>query len=89
MKFTDTSEAGLETTIVKSLIEEAGYEAGNPQDYDRAHAVDLAKLTAFLQDTQPEVAERLSLEVDSPRRTQFLHRLSREIAKRGIIDGRL
>ncbi len=24
MKFTDTSEAGLETTIVKSLIEEAG-----------------------------------------------------------------
>ena len=86
LKFTDTSEAGLETTIVKSLIEEAGYEAGNPQDYDRAHAVDLAKLTAFLQDTQPEVAERLSLEVDSPRRTQFLHRLQGEIARRGIID---
>ena len=86
MKFTDTSEAGLETTIVKSLIEEAGYQAGNPQDYDRAHAVDLAKLTAFLQDTQPEVAERLSLEVDSPKRTQFLHRLQGEIAKRGIID---
>ncbi len=62
------------------------YQAGNPQEYDRAHAVDLAKLTAFLQDTQPEVAERLSLEVDSPKRTQFLHRLQGEIAKRGIID---
>jgi type I restriction enzyme R subunit len=86
MKFTDTSEAGLETTIVKSLIEEAGYQAGNPQDYDRAHAVDLAKMTAFIQETQPEVAERLSLEVDSPKRTQFLHRLQGEIAKRGIID---
>jgi type I restriction enzyme R subunit len=86
MKFTDTSEAGLETAIVKSLIEEAGYQAGNPQEYDRAHAVDLAKLTAFIQDTQPEVAERLSLEVDTPRRTQFLHRLQGEIAKRGIID---
>jgi len=86
MKFTDTSEAGLETTIVKSLIEEAGYQAGNPQDYDRAHAVDLAKLTAFIEETQPEVAERLSLEVDSPKRTQFLHRLQGEIAKRGIID---
>ncbi len=86
MKFTDTSEAGLETTIVKSLIEEAGYQAGNPQDYDRAHAVDLAKLTAFIQETQPEAAERLSLEVDSPKRTQFLHRLQGEIAKRGIID---
>ncbi|MBN2642091.1 MAG: type I restriction endonuclease subunit R [Victivallales bacterium] len=86
MKFTDISEAGLEATIVKSLIEEAGYQAGNPLDYDRAHAVDLAKLTEFLQDTQSEVAERLSLEVDSPKRTQFLHRLQGEIAKRGIID---
>ena len=86
MKFTDTSEAGFETTIVKSLIEEAGFKAGNPQNYDRAHAVDLAKLAAFLQATQPEVAECLSLEVDSPKRTQFLHRLRGEIAKRGIID---
>ncbi len=86
MKLTDTSETGLEATIVKSLIEEAGYQAGNPQEYDRAHAVDLAKLTAFIQETQPEVAERLSLEVDTPRRTQFLHRLQGEIAKRGIID---
>ncbi len=86
MKFTDTSEAGLEATIVKSLIEDTGYQAGNPQDYDRSHAVDLVKLKTFLQDTQPEVAERLSLEVDSPKKTQFLHRLQGEIAKRGIID---
>lgn len=86
MKTTDTSEAGLETTIVKSLIEEAGYQAGNSQDYDRAHAVDLAKLTAFIQSTQPAVAERLRLDVESPQRTQFLHRLQGEIARRGIID---
>lgn len=86
MKSTDTSEAGLETTIIKSLTEEAGYEKGKTQDYDRAYALDLTKLTAFLQETQPEVAERLSLEVDSPRRTKFLYRLQGEIAKRGIID---
>lgn len=86
MKYTDTSEAGFETTIVKSLIEEAGYQAGNSQDYDRSHAVDLAKLTSFIQTTQPEIAERLNLEADSPTRTQFLHRLQGEIAKRGIID---
>ena len=35
MKFTDTSEAGLEATIVQSLIEDAGYQMGKPQDYDR------------------------------------------------------
>ncbi len=86
MKTTDTSEAGLETTIVKSLIEEAGYQAGNSQDYDRAHAVDLVKLTVFIQGTQPSVAERLRLDVDSTQRTQFLHRLQGEIARRGIID---
>jgi len=86
MKYTDTSEAGLETTIVKSLIEESGYSEGASQDYDRSHAVDLIKLTNFIEATQPEVADRLSLKVDSPTRTKFLHRLQGEIAKRGIID---
>ncbi|CAK8716629.1 type I site-specific deoxyribonuclease [Candidatus Electrothrix aarhusensis] len=86
MQCTDTSEAGLEATIVRSLIEEAGYQQGIPQDYDRDHALDLAKLTAFLQATQPDCAERLSLTTDSPTRTKFLHRLQGEIAKRGIID---
>lgn len=86
MNFSNTSEEGLETIIVRSLIEEAGYESGTPCDYDRSHAVDLVKLTAFIQSTQPELAERLSLEADSPVRTKFLHRLQGEIAKRGIID---
>ncbi len=86
MKFTDTSEAGFETTIVKSLIEDAGYQAGDPRNYDRAHAIDLVKLAAFLQDTQSDIAERLSIEVDSPKRTEFLHRLQGEITKRGITD---
>lgn len=86
MKTTNTSENGLETLIVTSLIEAAGYQAGNPKDYDRAHAVDLAKLTAFLEATQPETAKQLSLASDSPTRTQFLHRLQGEIAKHGIIE---
>lgn len=86
MKFTDTSEAGLESIIVKSLIEEAGYQSGSPQDYDRLHAVDLVKLTSFIHTTQPEIAKRLCLNDDCPKRTQFLHRLQGEIAKRGIID---
>lgn len=86
MKFTDTSEAGLERIIVKSLIEEAEYQPGSPQDYDRSHAVDIVKLTSFIQTTQPEIAESLCLEEDCPKRTKFLHRLQGEIAKRGIID---
>ena len=80
------SEAGLESLIVKSLIQESGYKPGDPKDYDPRHALDIAKLTAFIQSTQPETATRLSLETDSPARTKFLHRLQGEIAKRGIVD---
>ncbi|HFS6879467.1 TPA: type I restriction endonuclease subunit R [Legionella pneumophila] len=85
MKFTNTSEAGFESAIVNSLIYNAGYQTGNPQDYDRSHAIDLIKLTDFLKLTQPEIAENINLSTDSPKRTKFLHRLQGEIAKHGII----
>ena len=53
---------------------------------DRAHAVDWAKLSAFLESTQPEAFEELHLAQDGPSRQQFLHRLQGETAKRGIVD---
>ncbi len=83
---TDTSEKGLEALIVKSLIEEAGYLSGLPDDYDRDHAVDLKHLLAFLKATQPQAVESLNLENDGPSRQQFLHRLQGEVTKRGVID---
>jgi type I restriction enzyme R subunit len=85
MSTTDTSEKGLESLIIESLVTEAGYLQGRSEDYDRDHAIDLAKLTTFLTTTQPEVAQRLNLSEDNPRRTKFLHRLQGEIAKRGVI----
>lgn len=39
MPTTDTSEKGLEALIVRSLIDEAGYVAGDSKDFDRDHAV--------------------------------------------------
>jgi len=86
MKTSDTSEKGLETLIVESLVNEAGYQQGVTEDYDREHAIDLAKLLSFLKVSQPNVIESLGLNEECPRRTQFLHRLQGEIAKRGIID---
>ena len=86
MQPTDTTEKGLESLIVASLVEDAGYIQGDPKDYDREHAVDLAKLLQFLSDTQPETLKTLDLDQDGPKRTQFLHRLQGEIAKRGVID---
>jgi type I restriction enzyme R subunit len=86
MPTTDTSEKGLESLIVQSLVDEAKYVQGRSEDFDRDHAVDLAQLRAFIEATQPQAAAGLHLGDDSPARMQFLHRLQGEIAKRGIID---
>jgi type I restriction enzyme, R subunit len=86
MSPTDTSEKGLESIIVGSLVAEAEYIQGAIADYDRDHAIDIVKLSAFIKDTQPKAFESLSFESDNPRRTKFLHRLQGEIAKSGVID---
>ena len=59
---------------------------GSPHDYDREHAIDLVQLTAFLQATQPDVAEALGLANDGSTRLGFLARLQGEITRRGTID---
>ena len=63
-----------------------GYRIGFSQDYDRQYAVDLHHLREFLVGTQPDVAESLDLQNDSPTRRNFLTRLQGEVAKRGVVD---
>ena len=53
----------------------AGWMCGDPQDYDREYCVDLAQLSAFLKETQPDITESLDLGADSPTRRRFLARL--------------
>lgn len=60
-----------------------GWLPGNPANYDREYCVDLVQLIAFLRSTQPEVAEPLDLENDSPTRHKFLVGLQGEVSKRG------
>ena len=63
-----------------------GWLPGDPADYDREYCVDLAQLAAFLRATQPEIAEALDLDSDSPTRRKFLARLQGEVSKRGVVD---
>ena len=63
-----------------------GWIGGDPRDYDREYCVDLAQLSAFLHETQPDAEESLGLDEDSPTRRRFLARLQGEITKRGTID---
>jgi len=64
----------------------AGWICSAPEDYDREYCVDLAQLSAFLRETQPEVCEALDLGQDGPTRRKFLARLQGEVSKRGTID---
>ena len=63
-----------------------GWYGGNQRDYNREYCVDLVQLAVFLSDTQPLIAESLSLSEDGPTRRKFLARLQGEISKRGTID---
>lgn len=67
-----------------------GYLAGAPHAYERAHALDVWQLFAFLRATQPEAFKKLGILDEHShtdiRRLQFLTRLSSEIGRRGVID---
>lgn len=86
MATTDTSEKGLEALIVRDLCTSGGYVQGQPTDYNRDVAVDVVQLLAFLQTTQPTVFTALELANEGIKRTQFLHRIQGEVAKRGVVD---
>src|SRR5262245_51465425 len=84
---TDLSEKGLKTLIVDHMIStKGGWLAGDPNDYEREYAVDLAQLSGFLRATQPDTADALDLDHDGPTRRKFLARLQGEVTKRGVID---
>ncbi len=86
MAFTNTKESGLETLIVKWLVEQNGYEEGTNADYNQEYAIDEKRLFRFLQDTQPDKVEKLGAAKSDQKRRQFLNRLAGELAKRGIVD---
>lgn len=86
MAFTNTKESGLETLIVKWLVERNGYEEGTNADYNQEYAIDETRLFRFLQDTQPDKVEKLGAAKSEQKKRQFLNRLAGELAKRGIVD---
>ena len=86
MAFTNTRESGLESLIVKWLVEHNGYEQGTNADYNRDYAIDETRLFRFLQDTQPDEMEKLAVFKNEQKNRTFLNRLQGEITKRGVID---
>jgi type I restriction enzyme, R subunit len=84
-------EVPVSTTVQeKPQTGGSGYTAGCPQDFDRAHAIAVPQLFAFLRATQPEAFARLGIPNPAdPKdivRLKFLARLSSEIGRRGVVD---
>lgn len=86
MVFTDTKESGLETLIVKWLVEHNGYEEGTNADYNKEYALDETRLFRFLKASQPDEMAKLGVFTSEQKKRNFLNRLQSELAKRGVID---
>jgi type I restriction enzyme R subunit len=88
MTGTDGLAAAPGTVAERPDVLGTGYFAGSPKDYDRAYAVDVVQLFAFLKTTQPDAFKKLAMTdaANDINRLKFLTRLSGEIGKRGVID---
>lgn len=86
MVFTDTKESGLETLIVKWLVEHNGYEEGSNADYNKEYALDETRLFRFLKSSQPDEMDKLGVFINEQKKRNFLNRLQSELAKRSVID---
>ncbi|MBV9995468.1 MAG: DEAD/DEAH box helicase family protein [Caulobacteraceae bacterium] len=80
------AEAGGVAERPEPFVGLTNWLLGDGADYERAYAVDLAQLTAFIAATQEDLVESLDLKGGGPRRHQFLTRLQGEISKRGVVD---
>lgn len=69
---------------------DSGWIASRPNDFDRAHCIDIAQLFAFLQATQVDTLSKLKIsnyrDTKDIVRQKFLARISTELGKRGVID---
>ena len=79
------NEESLETLIVRQMVD-GGWNQGASTDYLPAYALDLSQLVAFIEATQPDLVELLSLHAATPTRHEFLSRLQGEITKSGVVN---
>lgn len=97
------NEEGLEALVVKQMVE-TGWKQGTiapalavvdaklqvDVSFAPGYGLDMQQLAAFLQETQPAVAEAAGLGNDwateSPARTKFLAKLQGEITKNGVVQ---
>jgi len=79
-------EKNFEDAIEKSLIEQGGYEKGNPQNFDRKLALDIDTLITFIETTQVKKWENYCTIYGSSAKDSFVKRFDKEVNSRGLLD---
>lgn len=81
-----TTENTFESAIVQSLIDNGGYMAGNSADYSHELGMFKYEVLHFLQETQPENWQKLSLIHGSDVDNRIIQRIYKEMDLRGSLD---
>ena len=79
------TEQNFEDHIEQHLTQ-SDYQSLQPTDYHKSRCLIPNETLQFIQDTQPEVYQRLERQYGADTPAKLLDRLSREIQRRGVLD---
>lgn len=86
MKYTDTSEKGLEALITQNLCLANGFEERHFDQYNRSECVDEELLFQFLEATQPKEVAKLKQSHGSNFRPRILYLVNRKIKVKTVVN---
>jgi len=79
-------EAVLEEHLVAQLVGQQGYIQRQPEDYDRALALDRELVLRFVKETQPDQWVKLEAHYSTSAEDQFFNQLEKALKQRGTLD---
>ncbi|MDE0467767.1 MAG: type I restriction endonuclease [Candidatus Poribacteria bacterium] len=71
---------------IEAHLNRSGYQSLQSSHYNKSRCLIPNETLKFIQDTQPEVYQRLERQYDADTPDKFLDRVSREIKNRGVLD---
>jgi len=86
LKYTDTTEKGLEAHITQYLCLVNGFEERHFDQYNRTECVDEELLFKFLEDTQPKEVAKLKQSHGSNFRQRILYLINRKIKDETVVN---
>ena len=81
----DLTEKRFESDIEQSLLTYVGYQKGDPKAFDRALALDVGTLLAFVRDTQPKSWEKYETIYGTSCEKTFIERFCKEVRSLGLL----